>query len=502
MIVASLWLASCASKDDSRAPGDSATDDSAVDDSATEKSCTLVGPISLSSTDVILPSAPLTASVADAGSGREYTVAWGTSGGEVAPASGLEVSWNLDTGVALHGPETLTITARASAEGCEPQVVEATADADWPDNERTVVIYNPSFVGSYDVAITYKAFRDIPDQGICGISTSASSTLPAADFAAWMHAAQECIEQLEGRARYVVPVYGVPFEVAGVVRDLYYGTYVTTALDAQMVLGDAALALLDAAEGYPIYNPAYLSGDSDTQTYTAYEPYPALWTRIAKADVFADAAVAPQYYLVSRIDGSSLEAALALVDRTAIAEKLAQSGALDGIVYVDGRYGDEPPATDPTGSYEAGEWNMWGTRYLFEDLGWYDVVWDGNDEEFGTAPAPTKCPEALYFAGWYSYDHYNGCFEWAPGAIGGHLDSASAGDVRGGTNWTHQALEAGITATFGAVEEPYVLGMPEYDQFFLYLTSGATFGEAAYESTLVAQWMMVWVGDPLYRPYP
>ena len=60
----------------------------------------------------------------------------------------------------------------------------------------------------------------------------------------------------------------------------------------------------------------------------------------------------------------------------------------------------------------------------------------------------------------------------------------------------------GITATFGAVNEPYVAGMPEYDQFFLYLLQGGTYGEAAYESTVVGQWMMVWVGDPLYRPRP
>ena len=40
------------------------------------------------------------------------------------------------------------------------------------------------------------------------------------------------------------------------------------------------------------------------------------------------------------------------------------------------------------------------------------------------------------------------------------------------------------------------------DQFFLYLLQGANFGEAAYESTWLGAWMMVWVGDPLYRPFP
>jgi hypothetical protein len=91
--------------------------------------------------------------------------------------------------------------------------------------------------------------------------------------------------------------------------------------------------------------------------------------------------------------------------------------------------------------------------------------------------------------------------EARPGAIGGHLDSCSACDLRGGT-WSAEALKRGITATFGAVNEPYVAGMPEYDQLFLYLTRGANFGEAAYESTQLSLWMMVFVGDPLYRPFP
>jgi uncharacterized protein (TIGR03790 family) len=499
--VAMLWLPACSSNDDSPEPGDSATADSAPDDSAAEKSCTLVGGISLSSTELILPDS-LTASVTDAGSGRDYTVTWTASNGTLTPTDGPSVSWNASDSVAVHGPESISIGATVTAAGCDPQNVDAIFVADWPDNERTLIIYNSNVVESRDVALYYQAFRGVPDEGLCEIASTATSRLDAADFPAWIQKEQICLDELHGRVRYIVPVYGVPFEVAGVVKDLFYETYVTTSLDALMVFGAAGQGLLDATDDFPIRNPAYLPGHSDTQSYTPYTPFAELWPTIAKDSAFTDSGVDAQYYMVARIDGSSLTAALALVDRTAIAEKLARSGALAGIVYVDGRYGDEPPDTDFTGSYEAGEWNMWGTRYLFEDLDWYDVVWDGNDAELGTAPAPTECPDALYFAGWYSYNHYNGCFEWAPGAIGGHLDSASADDVRGGTNWTHEALEAGITATFGAVEEPYVAGMPEYDQFFLYLTSGASFGEAAYESTLLSQWMLVWVGDPLYRPYP
>ena len=118
------------------------------------------------------------------------------------------------------------------------------------------------------------------------------------------------------------------------------------------------------------------------------------------------------------------------------------------------------------------------------------------------APAPLKCPDALYYAGWYSFGHYNDVFTWRPGAIGGHLDSCSACNLRGDKDWSAVALQRGITATFGAVNEPYVFGLPDYDQLFHALLKGATYGEAAYQSTHFSAWMMVFAGDPLYRPYP
>mgnify|MGYP003346321691 CR=1 FL=1 len=48
---------------------------------------------------------------------------------------------------------------------------------------------------------------------------------------------------------------------------------------------------------------------------------------------------------------------------------------------------DTPPTTDEFGSYESGEWNMWGTRQVFTDETDYEVIWDGNAEEFGTDPS-------------------------------------------------------------------------------------------------------------------
>jgi uncharacterized protein (TIGR03790 family) len=256
-------------------------------------------------------------------------------------------------------------------------------------------------------------------------------------------------------------------------------------LDALLVFGREATAVTEA-----VYNPLYRDGDSVTGTYPRAVTFGQ--QREARGDGL---------YLITRLDGADAAGAMDLIERTMEAEALARAGLLDGVVYVDGRYGDTTP--DPAasfGSYEWGEWNMWGTRGVFEALGAWPVVWDGNEAEFGAAPAPLTCPDALFYAGWYSYYNYNDAFTWAPGAVGGHLDSCSACDLRSGT-WSAEALKRGITATFGAVNEPYVAGMPEYDQLFYALTQGATFAEAAYQSTVVGGWMMVFVGDPLYQPF-
>jgi hypothetical protein len=127
---------------------------------------------------------------------------------------------------------------------------------------------------------------------------------------------------------------------------------------------------------------------------------------------------------------------------------------------------------------------------------------DGLGTEFGTAPSALRCDGAAIYAGWYSLNHYNDAFTWKPGAIGFHLDSASAANPRGGTNWSANALLRGITITSGAVSEPFLEGLPHPDQVFLYLFQGANVGDAFSRSTRWLKWMIINIGDPLYRPFP
>jgi uncharacterized protein (TIGR03790 family) len=428
-----------------------------------------------------LPGATLSLSVA----AEDGDVQWSTESGMLSAPTGATVDWTLPAPV--HLAEPAQVTALVTKAGCDARPLARDLVVDWPPALRTVVIANPMMAGSTDVAAHYAAFRAIPDDHQCEVPSADGTILPGTEYEAWLSTVMGCVDALGPHIHYLIPVYGVPYKVAGRIADIANSANIATvSLDALLVYGDDSLALTEA-----LLNRYYQPGNSVTGVYEAYIPFGEL-----RLDDALD------YFMVARIDGADADAAKALVDRTEAADMLAARGMLSGTVYVDGNRGIPHPTTDEFGSYESGEWNIIGVEKVFTADGTYPVVADYQSAEFGTSPAPLTCPDALYYAGWYSFGNYNDVFTWNPGAIGGHLDSCSACDIRGMQDWSAQALRRGITATFGAVNEPYVAGMPEYDQFFKYLLDGASYGEAAYESTRVGAWMMVWVGDPLYRPYP
>lgn len=483
---AAWLLAIVACGDGAGAAADAGTqpaDQGATPDAA-PPSCDLILGVEGSSSPRI-PGDEITLSVVDAGSGRDYSVAWEVSLGTLSSKMGPSVLWAIPADAALHVAEYTDNRVTASSPGCDDDILPWTTIVDWPEGMRTLVIENPSVEGSTGVAAAYADLRGVPGGNVCSIPYADRDLVAEADFDAWHTALMDCLEAAGEHVHYVVPVYGVPYRVQGRISsaDALGGV---TSLDALLAFGSGADNTYDVAD-----NPYYREGDSVTGKYDDWVPIGEF-----RQNEYDD-----DYFLVARIDGADADAALALVDRAEEADALTGNcKSPEGVVYVDGRMGLPHPAQGDFGSYEWGEWNIIGVENVFAG-GPYDVVADYNDAEFGTAPAPPEAPDALYYAGWYSFSNYNDVFTWAPGAIGGHLDSCSACDIRGERDWSAMALRRGITATFGAVNEPYVAGMPEYDQFFRYLVTGASYGEAAYSSTVLGAWMMVWIGDPLYRPH-
>jgi hypothetical protein len=68
--------------------------------------------------------------------------------------------------------------------------------------------------------------------------------------------------------------------------------------------------------------------------------------------------------------------------------------------------------------------------------------------------------------------------------------------------WCKRLIEDGVAATIGPAYEPYLLAFPRPEQFFSVLLKGdLTLAECYWKTLPVNSWMMVLVGDPLYRPF-
>ena len=196
--------------------------------------------------------------------------------------------------------------------------------------------------------------------------------------------------------------------------------------------------------------------------------------------------------LVARLDGPDAAVARQLVDKAIEAETNGLWGRayfdLRGLTNTDYKKGDDWLR----GAAEA-------TR-----LSGFETVVDEKPETFSAAFPMSQI--ALY-AGWYD-GNVSGPFtrpnvEFMPGAFAYHLHSTSAHTLRS-TNqyWCGPLLAAGVTATMGCIDEPYLDGTPDMDVFFTrWLLLGFTFGEAACAAQKFVSWQTTVVGDPLYRPF-
>jgi uncharacterized protein (TIGR03790 family) len=346
-----------------------------------------------------------------------------------------------------------------------------------PLSNRTLVVYDSTRPDSESVARYYAAARSIPDANLCAIATPSPVWLTYAQFASTvLSPVQVCLDAV-GRTNilYIVFAYDTPYKVIGPDGEGY-------AIDS--VMADAWDAVAPTYN-FPSGQPYFADSASEAGEYV----------RFLSFDAFRGSSPAPPtFYAVWRLDGADASVARELVDRALAAESVGVSG--QGCF--DLRHNI---ATRDDFDYGAVDWDIYRAAGFFSAAG-FPVVEDESPQEFGTAPAPARCDGAAFYAGWYSYNHYNDAFTWNTGAIGFHLDSAAALDPRGGPNWAANALVRGITATSGAIAEPYLEGLVRVDGVFRNLLEGANIGDAVLRNSMWMKWRVLNIGDPLYRPFP
>ena len=352
-----------------------------------------------------------------------------------------------------------------------------TTPSQTPLNQRVLVVVNSAAPDSLAVARHYMRLRSIPEKLLCPITPTSPDAIPVEEFnSAVKPAIRRCLEEAgKQKILYLVFSHLTPYGV---------GSGNRRSLD-QMVadIWDEYLPDGPGNPGKP--HPYFGEAESEGGFYGAFVPL----------SEYRDKPGAKTIYSVWRLDGANADLAKGLVDKAITAE----SGHLTGSGCFDRRFGDVTAQID-TG-YGSGDWEIYRAAEFARQAG-FRVMEDEQDAEFGAPPAPLRCEDAAFYAGWYSLNHYNDAFSWVPGAIGIHLDSYSALDPRAGPNWVANAILKGITVTSGAVAEPYLQGLPRPDQVFLYLFQGANVGDALLRGTPWLKWMIINIGDPLYRPFP
>ncbi|UCD52835.1 MAG: TIGR03790 family protein [Phycisphaerales bacterium] len=193
--------------------------------------------------------------------------------------------------------------------------------------------------------------------------------------------------------------------------------------------------------------------------------------------------------MVCRLDGPTEEIAQGLIDKAIAAE----ANGLAGTAYFDSRGIFDK---DPYGRYDQSIRDLALLTQLRTTL---PVKEERTVELF----QPGTCREAALYCGWYSVKKYVDAFEFAPGAVGFHIASFEAVSLRDidSTQWCPALLRKGITATLGAVAEPYLHTFPEPKAFFSELFEGKCLVEAFYQTKPFNSWQLVLIGDPLYRPF-
>ena len=196
--------------------------------------------------------------------------------------------------------------------------------------------------------------------------------------------------------------------------------------------------------------------------------------------------------MVCRLDGPDQGIIKGLIEKALKTEKTG----LKGIAYIDSRGIAEERNLYSTGYFDQSLRDLAALIRLRTNI---DVQEERTEKLFEAG----ACPRTAIYCGWYSLRKYIDAFDFVDGAIGYHISSLEAVELRNAesTQWCPAMLKDGITVTLGAVAEPYLHSFPEPKLFFQELFNGRCLVEAYYRTKPFNSWQLVLIGDPLYKPF-
>lgn len=326
------------------------------------------------------------------------------------------------------------------------------------DGSNVLIIANEKADGSVEIAEYYAKLRQVPPGQILKLSTS---EITREEFNRDILAPVRKYVLANDNILIIVPTRGVPLKVKdqdGKNEGAFKG-HDEACVDGELTLVREVDFNIDGA----IENP-FLNKD---------EPL----------------TLEHKVVIVCRLDGHTVEIAKGLVEKAILAECLTPEGH---------NYLDTRGLTSNDGYQQRDD--------VMEKV---EDVWKAMNLPYTHDTKPevvdlSTFKDPLHYYGWYAGSQKPaGEVKFRTGGIDVHLHSFSAGTVRAPDRfWVGPLLSWNATATYGTVYEPYTTGFPYENIFWDRISKGYTFGEAGLMANHLISWQAVFVGDPLYRPYP
>jgi len=354
---------------------------------------------------------------------------------------------------------------------------------------ETVVVYNPEFAQSRELAEYYAQRRGIAQERLIGLDCPLDDAMSRQQYdtllrkplfetfvrRGWWRLTQGEVNDpissksipamtvTESSVRIVVLMRGIPFQIQRDQQNPQNTREDEASVDSELCL----LGLSHQPTAGAVRNPYY--------------------DQAVRFQMFQGA---PGLLLVGRLDAPEADTVKRMIDDALAAEVTG----LRGRAVID--------LAQKTGAYEEGEDWLRRSAILFRGQGVPVYV----DREEALIPDHWALPDTVFYFGWYTPTVSGAIgspsFRFKPGAIACHLHSYSASALRAkDRQWVGPLLTQGAAAALGNVFEPYLSLSVHFDVLNKRLLEGQTLIEAAWNATPVLSWMNVVCGDPLYRPY-
>jgi uncharacterized protein (TIGR03790 family) len=322
---------------------------------------------------------------------------------------------------------------------------------------NVLVVINATSTASETVGRQYAAQRGVPQDNLCAIQVPASPVVSRTVYNAQIEQPiWRCIstKQAHDRILYIVLTKDVPIRVTG--TDGRTGT--ASSVDSELTL---------------LYRRR--TGQKPPVTGFVPNPYFADAAPIESLKPFTHET--QDIYLVTRLDGDTVNDALALINR-------GSAAGADGRFVFNAQGADANPIPD--------RWFRAAAQRLTSQ---------GLGDRVALSGLPTAVTGESRVLGYYGWSWSKAdrapspALEFVPGALAGLFVSASQSLMA-------DLVSAGLTGAAVNVDEPYLDATIRPEILFTAYASGRNLAESFYAAMPYLSWQTVILGDPLCAPFP